>query len=82
MDDCIPPCKITIYAKGKLELHGITRVRTIPVSIEWKDDVINASADFKVPLYDFNITLPKLLESKIATEIAVHVMVAFTEKDE
>ena len=82
MDDCIPPCKITIYAKGKLELHGITRVRTIPVTIEWKDDVINASADFKVPLYDFNITLPKLLESKIANEIAVHVMVAFTEKDE
>lgn len=82
MEDCVPPCKKIIYAKGKLNLHGVTRVRTIPVSIERLDKIINATADFKVPLYDFNITLPKLLESKIATEIAVHVEVVFNEKDE
>jgi len=82
MDECIEPCKKTIYAKGKLKLHGITRVITIPVSIERKDDIINASAVFKVPLYNFEITVPRILESKIAPEISVYVKLIFTETDE
>lgn len=82
MDECIEPCKKTIYAKGKIMLHGITQVITIPVFIEWKDNIINASADFKVPLYNFDIILPKILESKIASEISVHVEVVFTESYE
>lgn len=81
MEECIAPCKKTIYAKGILKLHGITRVITIPVSIDWKDDIINASADFKVPLYNFDITVPRILESKIAPEISVHVSVSFSETD-
>ena len=82
MKNCSEPCKQIIYAKGKLNLHGVTRVRTIRVIIEQKDNKTTASADFKVPLYDFEITLPKLLESKIATDISVQVKVVFTEKDE
>jgi len=82
MDDCIKPCKKTIYAKGKLKLHGIVKVITIPVSIEWKDDIFFATADFKVPLNDFNITVPRILESKIAPEISVHVEITFTETNE
>ncbi|MGQ1785286.1 MULTISPECIES: YceI family protein [unclassified Saccharicrinis] len=82
MDECGEPCKKTIYAKGKLKLHGITRVITVPVSIERKDGIINATADFKVLLYNFDITVPRILESKIAPEISVRVNLVFTETDE
>lgn len=82
MDECIEPCKKTIYAKGKLKVHGITRVITIPVAVERKEGIINASADFKVPLYNFEITIPRILESKIAPEISVHVKLVFTKTDE
>lgn len=82
MEECVEPCKKIIYAKGKLNLHGITRVITVPVSIEWKENIINASADFKVPLYNFDVTVPRILEKKIAPEISVHVNVVFTETDE
>jgi hypothetical protein len=82
MDECIVPCKKTIYAKGKLKLHGITRVITVPVSIDWNNDKIDASANFNVPLYNFDITVPRILESKIAPEISVYVKLVFTETDE
>jgi len=82
MDDCKGPCKKTAYAKGKLKIHGITRVITIPVFVERKDELISATADFKVALHSFDITVPRILESKIALEIAIHVNAVFSISDE
>ena len=74
---CAGECELEMYAKGKMTIHGITVLMTIPVRIEVKPSEWRASGEFYVALSDHGIGIPKILEAKIATEIAVSVAVMF-----
>ena len=62
-----------VNAVGNLEMHGVKQERTIPATINVKDGVISIKSNFKVKLIDHNITIPSVVNQKIAEEIDISV---------
>ncbi|MBY0426539.1 MAG: YceI family protein [Cytophagales bacterium] len=60
-----------IRAKGDLDIHGVKQNRILKVKVAIKNGVIAIGTSFKVPLSDHNISIPKIVSEKIATEINV-----------
>lgn len=77
MDLCDVSCETQVHAKGKLEIHGITKIVTIPVKFKRSGNNITATATFQIALSDYKINIPKILEAKIAPVIDVSVDVEF-----
>lgn len=61
----------TVRAKGDLDIHGQKQTRIIKSQLVVKNGVVRVEADFRVPLADHNISIPKIVNQKIATEIEV-----------
>ncbi|MBI1223045.1 MAG: YceI family protein [Bacteroidetes bacterium] len=62
-----------VMAKGELEIHGVTKERSIPVKIEVKGGKIYFKSDFQVKLVDHNIEVPNIVVANIAEVINVKV---------
>lgn len=62
-----------VRAKGNLIVHGITQERIIKVEITVKPQGISVKSNFTVMLADHNITIPKVVHEKLASEIKVEV---------
>ncbi|HMG89920.1 MAG TPA: YceI family protein [Chryseolinea sp.] len=62
-----------VRAKGDLDVHGQKQTRIIKTKFEISEGVLSIVADFKVPLADHNIAIPRIVNQKIATEIEVSV---------
>lgn len=62
-----------IRAKGMLNVHGIEQERIIKSSITIRDGKLQLESDFSVPLSDHNITIPRIVNQKIAEEIQVSI---------
>jgi hypothetical protein len=60
-----------VRAKGDLNIHGQKQMRIIKVKVIVKNGRVDIESDFVVPLVDHNILIPKIVNQKIATEIAV-----------
>lgn len=71
--DLTVPGQYKIRAKGKLNIHGIEIDRIIRCDLDVKSDQIGAAAFFTVFVADHRITIPSILNQKIATEIKVNV---------
>jgi hypothetical protein len=61
-----------VRAKGDLSIHGQKQIRIIKARITIKNGVVNIDSNFTVPLADHNISIPKIVSQKIATEIEVN----------
>lgn len=77
-------CEQLIKAKGKLVIHGVTRIVTFPVmlSYDYVADIYYSKTDFEVSLEDFDIHVPLILAAKIAPIIKVQVEVNFSLRNE
>jgi polyisoprenoid-binding protein YceI len=62
-----------VRAKGDLDIHGQKQTRIIKSKVEISEGVLSILADFKIPLADHNISIPRIVNQKIATEIEVSV---------
>jgi len=62
-----------VRAKGILKIHGIKQERIIKGIIHVKNNALEISSEFIVPLSDHNISVPKLVYQKIAQEIKVEI---------
>jgi hypothetical protein len=62
-----------VRAKGELDIHGQKQTRIIKGKITVKGNSVTIEAHFLVPLSDHNITIPKIVSQKIATEIEVDI---------
>lgn len=62
---------INIRTKGILNIHGQEQERIIPSEITISDKNIRIRAEFIVPLSDHDISIPKIVEQKIAREISI-----------
>jgi len=62
-----------VRAKGDLDIHGQKQTRIIKSKVDISGKVLTIVADFKVPLADHNISIPRIVNQKIATEIEVNV---------
>jgi len=69
-----------IRAKGKLLIHGVEQERIIKVQVRVSKGVLYANSEFTVMLQDHNITVPKVVNQKIAEEIKVKVVAEFIKK--
>lgn len=61
----------TVRAKGYLTVHGIKQERIIKSELEIRKGKIYISSQFTVLLADHQITIPKIVNQKIAEEIKV-----------
>lgn len=62
-----------VRAKGELDIHGQKQVRIVKAKITIKGNELIIESQFLVPLADHNISVPKIVNQKIATEIEVNV---------
>lgn len=63
----------SVRAKGNLSVHGVTQERIIKVNLTVKKNQISAQSSFTVMLADHNITIPKVVHEKLASEIKVEI---------
>lgn len=71
--DVSKPGTYQVRAKGQLNIHGRSKERIIKVDLISNGIEIKASASFMVPLIDHQIEVPRIVNQKIAQEIAVTV---------
>lgn len=69
-----------VRAKGDLEIHGQKQTRIIRSTLTIENGILSLKSDFKVPLADHNIAIPRIVNQKIATEIDVHVEAVMRSK--
>ena len=69
-----------IRAKGNLTVHGITQERIIKCELSIKNNIVSIKSNFTVLLADHNITIPKVVHEKLASEIKVEVKADMIEK--
>lgn len=60
-----------IEVEGEITIHGVTKKITAQGTLEIKDNQLNAKAEFPVALKDFNISVPKIAQGKIAETVLV-----------
>lgn len=65
-------------AKGILTIHGISQERLIKTNVSVKNGSIKITSKFTVLLSDHNITIPKIVNQKLSSEIEVNVETYFT----
>lgn len=71
--DITKPQISKIRAKGKFNVHGMSKECIINVSINTEGQTIELQSDFFINLQDFNIKIPKVVYNKLASKIAVHL---------
>lgn len=70
-----------VRAKGDLTIHGQKQNRIIKGKLTVKGGKVSIKSEFTVPLEDHDISIPKIVNQKIATEILVTIS-ATMEVDE
>jgi polyisoprenoid-binding protein YceI len=78
--DYSKPGTYNVRAKGNLIVHGVTQERIIKVDLVIKEKTIAVKSNFTVLLADHNITIPKVVHEKLASEIKVEVKASLSAK--
>lgn len=71
--DLSVPGTYKIRAKGKMSIHGVENDRIVRCDLIVSDNKIDVKANFTVFLADHNISIPSILNQKIAEEIKVDI---------
>ncbi|GAA4327165.1 YceI family protein [Flaviaesturariibacter amylovorans] len=62
-----------VTATGNLQLHGVTRKRTVPATISVRGGVPSLTSKFPIKVSDHGIKIPKMVFKKIAETVSVTV---------
>lgn len=66
--------KITVRAKGKFEVHGISSEMIVPVTIQIiNEKQFSVNANFKIDLASYNIAIPRVVSEKLSKYVDVSV---------
>lgn len=65
---------------GKLTIHGVTKSITVPAKVTVKGGEMTVNSKFNVKPADYNISIPKVVEGKIAKNIEVTVNSVLSKK--
>jgi polyisoprenoid-binding protein YceI len=68
-----------IKVKGKLNIHGVEKDRTIDAVVQIKGGKIRATSEFDVTIADHDISIPSLVQDKISKVVKVKVDAALSE---
>ncbi|WP_276133529.1 YceI family protein [Polluticoccus soli] len=69
-----------VKTNGKLTIHGVTRDVSMPGTVVVKGNTATVSSKFNVKTADYNISIPKMVEGKVAKTIEVTVNSILTQK--
>ncbi len=69
-----------VRAKGMLNIHGIEKEYIIKAKIVSAGNKINIESNFNIILNDFGIRIPKVVNQKIAEEIALTINIDMSIK--
>ncbi|HEX2393733.1 MAG TPA: YceI family protein [Bacteroidales bacterium] len=64
---------------GDLTIHNVTHPVNTTGTIEVKEGVVTAKSQFIVKPVDYNITIPSVVENKIAKEVEVNIEATYAE---
>ena len=64
--------------KGDLNIHGVSRPIEQEGTVTVKDGKINAVSVFKININDYNITIPKIVEDRVAKTVDVKIDLEYT----
>ncbi|MFL5754617.1 MAG: YceI family protein [Bacteroidia bacterium] len=78
--DLSKPGTYNVRAKGMFSIHGVEKEKIIKAKVTVKDGSMEIESDFAVPLEEFNIKVPKVVNQKIASVIAVNVKATLSQK--
>jgi len=70
-----------VNVKGTLLVHGKKQPRTIPSTITISRGKVKINSEFNVALADHDISIPKIISHKLATEIFVKLEFLLEEKE-
>lgn len=70
----------TVRAKGTFNIHGAEKEKILKTKITIKDKEVMVETNFEVPLDDHNISIPKVVNQKIASIIQVEVKATLKPK--
>ena len=71
--DLSKPGEYKIRAKGRLKIHGVENDRIVRCDLIVSEKKIDVKASFTVFLDDYHITIPSIVNQKIAEEIKLFV---------
>jgi hypothetical protein len=69
-----------VRGKGRFTCHGVEQERIIKCTVKVSSNQIEVSSDFTVLLDDHNITIPSVVNQKIAEEILVKLELVLVPK--
>jgi len=75
--DLTIPGSYNVRAKGKLSIHGVEIDRIVRCDLAVTGNNIKVNANFTVFIADHNISIPSILNQKIAEEVKVNVSFTF-----
>lgn len=75
--DFLKDGKYPVKVSGQLTLHGVTKSVSTAGVIEIASGAINAKAEFKILLEDYEIIIPKLVKDKISNEVKITVSIPY-----
>ena len=79
--DLSKPGTYQIRAKGKMLIHGVENDRIIKCNLVVSDNKIEVKANFTVFLEDHNISIPSIVNQKIAEEIKLDISLVLIPSD-
>jgi len=79
--DLSVPGEYKIRAKGKMSIHGVDNDRIVRCDVSVTENRIIVKANFTVFLADHNITIPSIVNKKIAEEIKLDIALTLTASD-
>jgi hypothetical protein len=79
--DLSVPGVYKIRAKGKMSIHGVEIDRIVRCDLNVRENNIEVKAAFTVFLADHNISIPSIVNQKIAEEIKVDLNLTLTPSD-
>jgi hypothetical protein len=76
--DFTKPGIYAVRAKGRFELHGISKERIIPCQITVTNDGVRTKSTFDIELADHDIRIPRIVQQKISAVVHVGLDMLFT----
>jgi hypothetical protein len=75
--DFSKPGKFDVIVEGALSIHGVTKDVSEKGTLEIKDNAIEAYSKFQVSINDYKITVPKLVEDRVAKIVDITVNLTY-----
>jgi hypothetical protein len=66
-----------LSSEGKVEMHGVTRDFTSPVTLSVKGGVATFKCIFNIKAADYNITIPDMVKPKLAEATPLDATISF-----